>query len=181
MSLSDLAALGSFISGVAVLISFVFLAFQMRQNAHNQRATVHNERTALTQDLTLALAGDKETSEIWHRGNAADPSLDITDTNRYYMIMLSIFWAYEEHFYQHRDGMIDESRWATTIRRLRSMSVAPGCRAAWRVASVRMFESDFADWVNKIMDETPAVSGSAVLANAWKEATRLELAAAAKH
>jgi hypothetical protein len=70
--------------------------------------------------------------------------------------------AYEEHFYQHRDGMIDEARWATSIRRLRSMSASPGYRAAWRVASGRMFESDFADWVNKIINETPAGSGLAV-------------------
>jgi hypothetical protein len=31
MSLSDLASLGSFVSGVAVLVSLVFLYFQLRQ------------------------------------------------------------------------------------------------------------------------------------------------------
>jgi len=47
ISLSDLAAIGSFISGVAVVVSFVFLAVQLRQNARNQRAIMHIERTAL--------------------------------------------------------------------------------------------------------------------------------------
>jgi hypothetical protein len=47
MSLSDLASLGSFVSGIAVVLSFVFLAMQIRQSARNQRATIHNERTAL--------------------------------------------------------------------------------------------------------------------------------------
>jgi hypothetical protein len=37
MSLSDLAALGSFISGIAVVISFVFLGLQIRQADKNQK------------------------------------------------------------------------------------------------------------------------------------------------
>ena len=178
MSLSDLAALGSFISGVAVLISFVFLAFQLRQNAHNQRATVHNERTALTQDIALEIASSRESAEVYRRGSEADPSLDMADCNRYLSYALSAFWAYEEFFYQHRDGMIDEARWATNVRRLRSMVAQPGYRAAWRVFSNGWFESDFVDWFNKIMSETPIVVGSAVLGNAWKEAANRELAEA---
>src|SRR5471030_741503 len=175
MSLSDLAAIGSFISGVAVLISFVFLAFQLRQNARNQRATVHNERTALTQDIALGIASSKESSEVFRRGSEADATLDTADCNRYLGYALSAFWAYEEFFYQHRDGMIDEARWATNVRRLRSMVAQPGYRAAWRVFSDGCFESDFADWFNKIVNETPAIVGSAVLANAWKEAPHREL------
>jgi len=179
MSLSDLAALGSFLSGVAVLISFIFLAFQLRQNAHNQRATVHNERTALTQDIALSIASSKEASEVYRRGSEADTTLDIEDCSRYLSYALSAFWAYEEFFYQHRDGMIDEARWATNVRRLRSMVALPGYRAAWRVFSDGWFESDFVDWFNKIMNETPAIVGSAVLANAWKEAANRELVEAA--
>ena len=179
MSLADLASIGSFISGIAVLISFVFLAFQLRQNAHNQRATVHNERTALTQDIALGIASSRESSEVYRRGAEADATLDMADCNWYLGYALSAFWAYEEFFYQHRDGMIDEARWATNVRRLRSMVTQPGFRAAWRVFSSRWFESDFVDWFNKIMSETPIVVGWAVLASAWRGAANRELAEAA--
>ena len=179
MSLSDLAAVGSFVSGVAVLISFVFLAVQLRQSAHNQRASVHNERATLTQDIGLAIASDKEASELWRRGNEADPSLDAAEGNQYFVFAISAFWAYEEFFYQHQDGMIDQARWATNARRFRTMIAAPGFRAAWRVAASGYFESDFANWVEKIMREAPVTPGSSTLGRAWKEAARLELAAAA--
>jgi hypothetical protein len=33
MTLSDLASIGSFIGGIAVVLSFVFLTLQMRQSA----------------------------------------------------------------------------------------------------------------------------------------------------
>ena len=38
MSLSDLASLGSFVSGVAVLISLIYLALQVRQTEKNQQS-----------------------------------------------------------------------------------------------------------------------------------------------
>ena len=41
MSLSDLSSLGSFISGVAVLVSLVYLAIQFRQAEKNQRAVLN--------------------------------------------------------------------------------------------------------------------------------------------
>lgn len=37
MSLSDLAAVGSLISGIAVFLSFIFLSLQLRQANRNQR------------------------------------------------------------------------------------------------------------------------------------------------
>ena len=57
MSLTDLAAVGSFINGVAVLVSFVFVAYQLHENAHNQRATMHIARAALVQEKTRTTSG----------------------------------------------------------------------------------------------------------------------------
>ena len=44
MSLSDLAALGSFISGVAVVVTLVFLLVQMRQTNRNQKSLMQQGR-----------------------------------------------------------------------------------------------------------------------------------------
>ncbi len=38
MTLTDLASIGSLLSGVAVVISLAYLAFQIRQNTRHQRA-----------------------------------------------------------------------------------------------------------------------------------------------
>lgn len=43
MSLSDLASIGSFVSGVAVLASLIYLALQVRQNTHAHRVTAHQD------------------------------------------------------------------------------------------------------------------------------------------
>jgi len=63
MTLSDLAALGSFISELAVLISLFFLYFQLRQvnvqaqqAERTQQATIRHTRAARIVDIALASA-----------------------------------------------------------------------------------------------------------------------------
>ena len=41
MNLSDVASIGSFVSGVAVLVSLVYLSLQVRQTERNQRALMN--------------------------------------------------------------------------------------------------------------------------------------------
>ena len=166
MTLSDLAAFGSFIGGVSVVVSFAFLAVQVRQNTRNQRASIGIERAALSQNIgQVVLGGDM--SDIWVRGSAGDGSLTSLEIQRYVAHALMTFWLYEEHFYQRRDGMLDDTRWETNERRLRVMLGAPGYRAAWR-ASSEFFATDFARSVEKIMRETTADADPDAVANGWK-------------
>jgi len=51
MSHSDLAALGSFTSGIAVVATLVFL-LQIRQTVRNQRSLMQQGRTARIVDAT---------------------------------------------------------------------------------------------------------------------------------
>jgi hypothetical protein len=64
MSLSDLAALGSFVSGVAVMVTLIFLLLQMRQANRNQRALMQRMRSARNietwfKHLDIAIAATK--------------------------------------------------------------------------------------------------------------------------
>ncbi len=173
MTLSDLASIGSFVSGIAVVFSFVFLAMQLRQNAHNQRATVHNERAALVQELVIAsLSADM--MEIRARGNMGDPALDIVQSQRFLFLSLSTFRLLEEFFYQHRDGMLDEARWETNVRRVCSFLPAPGFRAAWRTLS-GSFGPDFIQWFDAMMRDVPASPDANAAVAVWKDFARQEL------
>lgn len=176
MTLSDLAAFGSFIGGIAVVVSFIFLAFQLRQSTHNQRTSIAIQRTALTQELSLGLfASDLP---LWARGGAVDPTLTDEEISRYQGIVLLTLWLYEEHFYQHRDGMLDPERWATNVNRLRAFMTMPGYRAAWRVIAPINFETDFRQSVDEILHATTVNDDPTAFIDAWKTLAKDELAKA---
>lgn len=176
MSLSDLAAFGDFIGGIAVVVSFIFLAIQLRQSTQNQRASVALERAALTQSIGQTIFSG-EIGDLFLRGNAADPTLTTAESSRYISVALMTFWLYEEHFYLRRDGMLDDARWNTNLRRLRAMMANPGYRAAWR-ACAPFFEADFAASVEDAIRETPTVADVTMFANGWKALAAGELAKA---
>lgn len=177
MSLADLAALGSFISGVAVVITLVILILQMRQASRNQRATMHFQRLAVVQDASIAIMSNPELSSLQIRGGTGDASMPVEMVMQYLVLTRSIFRLFEEFFYQHRDGMLDDVRWATNVRRFRMFSTAPGFRAAWRTEA-SSYEKDFAAWVESVFLEVTATPRPVAQVDVWHERVKEELSKA---
>jgi len=129
MSLGDLATLAS---SAAVLISLLFLGLQIRQSNRNQRSLMQQGRTTRNVDLLCRL-GDPKVSEIFVRVAKAE---DLSDTDYFvlYGYMASVFWSYEDSFFQFRSGMLDPKSWASDIATLKRLLSNPAYRAVWRAA-----------------------------------------------
>ena len=61
MSLSDWASIGSLVSSIAVLISLIYLALQVRQAERNQQASIRQGRATRMVDIILAAGEPVET------------------------------------------------------------------------------------------------------------------------
>jgi len=82
MSLSDLAAIGSFISGIAVFMSFIFLSLQLRQANRNQRSLMQQSRTGRNVEILLKIA-DPAVSETLAQANTNCAAMsDLQPTQR---------------------------------------------------------------------------------------------------
>ncbi len=62
MDLTQLANLGEFIGGVAVLVTLIYLAVQVRQGNRLARAQVHQETARMSSEL--AAQADRESMEL---------------------------------------------------------------------------------------------------------------------
>jgi len=56
MSISDLAAIGSFVSGIAVAVTLVFLVIQIRQTNRNQRSLMQQGHLTMLVDASMRWA-----------------------------------------------------------------------------------------------------------------------------
>jgi len=74
MSLTDLASLGSFVRGVAVLISLVYLALQVRRAEKYQRAQISHSRATRGIDLQTTFSAPG-LAEIVMRAREEAPDL----------------------------------------------------------------------------------------------------------
>jgi hypothetical protein len=140
MSLSDLASLGSFVSGVAVLASLVFLYFQVRQvNAQvlqterNQRAMLQQGRAARAVSVYLEAASTPDLADAVRRVGSDDLDLTPTAFTQFWFWAGAIVQNFEDTYLQHRHGMLDDASFDSAVGLMRVNLGAEGFRAAWRI------------------------------------------------
>ena len=115
MSFSDLASLGSFVSGVAVVVSFAFLGFQIRQANRNQRSQIQQGRAGAGLDLMLRLT-EPHLQESMMRGRAGDMSLEPAQIDAFVRAWIATFSIWEDSFLQRKTGTIDSASLASGRR-----------------------------------------------------------------
>jgi len=137
MSLSDLASIGSLVSGVAVLASLIYLTLQVRQNTHAHRTTAHQGRLAFVRDF-LAQVAQPSMPTVYLRGMEADSSLTEEEFTRFRALMHSWFLGMAEIVWLHERGVLDEDRFVGSMAALRGYLSFPGCRALWPIIKPTM-------------------------------------------
>jgi hypothetical protein len=133
MSLSDLAAFGSFVSGVAVLTSLIYLALQVRQTERNQQISIRHSRVSRTVDLHLALA-DPAVADAWLHGSLSPEEVTQTELSQFNHLCRAFFFHFEDSFYQREEGLLNDEAFETVVAGVRLLARSPGLRAAWKLA-----------------------------------------------
>ena len=152
MSLSDLASIGSFVSGVAVVITLALLLIQTRQTNRNQKALMQQGRSARTVELLMTLSEPRQ-SEIIVRAEAGDLALTPAEVRSYFMLCGAFFWNYEDSFLQFRAGTLDRASWENDLVSLNQFAALSSARLAWTF--VRNFSGGlYREFVDNLMRDT---------------------------
>jgi hypothetical protein len=173
MTLSDLASIGSLISGVAVLVSLVYLNLQTRQAAKNQQSLMQHGRSEQLGNW-LQYISQPDMAQLMIDGN--EGHLDTTDFCRYNSAVWAMVIRYENNFVQHRSGMLDDVQYEATLGSLKFQCGLPGFRANWKLIRPTM-DAHFVTFVDELISATPVVSGTAERSHAtWKAIVAQEAA-----
>jgi hypothetical protein len=178
MSLSDLASIGSLVSGVAVLGSLIYLALQVRQTDRNQQAAIRHSRSTRHVDINLARA-DPALINAWQHGMRNPDKLTETELAQFLTMCRANFYALEDAFYQHEEGLLNEDAWATVLATNRSLIGIPGYRVAWKAGVRRGYAGRFRVFMDEIVARASLEPTTPVISvGEWRAAYAAELAAA---
>ena len=154
MSLSDLAAVGSLASGIAVFLSFFFLAFQLRQANRNQKSLMQQARTGRNVEILLKLA-DPVMSETVAAASSNCAALSDSKIWSFYGFAAAVFWSYEDSFLQFEAGTLDARSWESDVATLRRLLAAPPYRAVWKMARDGM-RGNYRNYIDRLLNEVPS-------------------------
>jgi hypothetical protein len=173
MNLADLAALGSFVSGLAVLASLVYLSFQIRQSRLHQQASIRLGRAGRIVSMCFT-GSDPAIAEAIFKGNTGADDITATQRAQYQILCRGLFYHCEEEFFQHKEGLANDAYFASFVQGTSSLVRSPGFRAQWKMQRPS-FLPEFVAFMDKLLQDNPALPDHDAMAE-WKAAVAAEKA-----
>ena len=135
MSLSDLAALGTLISGLAVLASLIFVGFQLKQNTAAVRAAASQAHSQNWQQITVPVVESGDFARIWRLGLDDIESLTNDERVRFYAFAGATLRFFEGARLQWRHGQLDREHWHNVEQTAIDLAATSGFKAYWAARS----------------------------------------------
>ena len=152
MNWEAISAIGQIVGAIAVVISLIYLAREIRSNARSARmASVGTLNGWLRQ-----LAERPHLAEVWHRGIRDYKSVEGADRTRFSAFLFGLFRIFEEMHYQQLDRHLDPRLWRETETPMRHLiNRFPGVQAWWREFS-DWFDEESVKFVNQLQQTAKA-------------------------
>jgi len=157
MTLSDLANIAEIVGSIAVVISLVYLAMQIRQNTKTVRNATLQSNTALWSSLLTAVA-EPGLVEAYAAGLSGTPNIQSVHYTQFFLLCRGIFVAFENQYYQFREGALDQETYEGYERAISQQLLAfPGFRLWWRQSS-SVFSPTFVAHVDEMIRAVPVAA-----------------------
>ena len=149
MNWEAISALGQIVGAIAVVISVIYLALQVRSNARQTRLASMRSMSDAFNGFLQGLAGNPQMGELWYRGVTDYESIQGVDLPRYNALIDHLFRIYEDMYYQNLEGHLDPRVWHGFQAPMRDIIAYPGIQDWWQSRS-HWFSREFAEFVNEL-------------------------------
>lgn len=153
--LEALGNIGSFVGGVAVVISLIYLAAQIRHNTRATRLAAMQSAMLASQNVGILPVGDRDLARIVRVGLTTPDELDPDEFQQFRYYLINLLRVHEDMFVQNKAGIIDDETWDARTRSLRTIFSMPGGKKIWDSSDA--YRADFRTWMNTHLDreQTP--------------------------
>ena len=152
MTLTDLGSLGGFISGIAVAISLIYLAIQIRQGSKIARASLR-QSLAENQFAQLTLRATDPVIRAAFRKASVSEALSEDETAALLDYAVAGIRQWEALYSQYEHGMVAAEDWRTTRQIMLARFQLPIFRQAFNSLAPDCLNSRFLPEVSQIVEQ----------------------------
>ena len=148
-SLQDLALIAEIVGGIAVVLSLLYVGFQIQLNTAERRADSVESITSANRELALTYVNNSEAGIAWHKvidGNELTKrELDIMSDSLFAHLMLL-----EETYSKHQEGYIDDAFLEARVALIESKVLwSSQLRTVYEgMKRNRIFTEPFVEWLD---------------------------------
>ncbi len=103
--------IGDFVGGIAVIVTLIYLAMQIRQNTRSALASTELQVGRMSVDLNALIAGNPELARIYRLGLVGSEELTPDESIQWLSLLAVIFYSHEALYRQYERGLLEETSW----------------------------------------------------------------------
>ena len=147
MNWDAIGAIAEMIGGIAVLITLVYLAIQVRHASRIQRQTLLTNQTAHWVANCQTIGAHPELNQAWHK---ALRGADMTREERWQwsILLYGVILDFEEMYHLQKEGYEYEFRWESIQRALRIYLTTPAGKRWWDAAKDLYFDPEVVGYID---------------------------------
>lgn len=145
MNWDAIGAIGEIIGALAVFLTLIYLATQIRQNTVAIKGSTLN---SITEHKQFEIRWSSEIGSTFRKA-IEDPN-GLTEVEEFLMSdwLISSLVARENEYYQFRQGLLDHENWESSEKAIRMNLGYPWAQNWWHATSAVTFGDRFVDYVN---------------------------------
>ena len=128
MNWEAIGAIGEIGGAIAVLVSLIYLAVQIRQNTKMMRSSSKQQLTADTQNVIYKAM---DNPEVWVKLTNGDPASSPEEDARMSLLVRAMLRGFEAQVYQYDAGLLEEEEWQALRAAIVGICVLPGVSKYW--------------------------------------------------
>lgn len=153
-NLDSLANLGEIIGALAVVVSLIYLAVQVRQNTRAQQTENFSRALDRVAAMQAALSQDPETSVVFSKGVSDPSTLTPKERMQFTWAMYELFGAFEFMFVASRSKELPDEIWQRWSSAVAWWLSFPGVQTWWKVRPIP-FANSFTSYVEALLENNP--------------------------
>lgn len=153
MNLSDWANLAEIVSALAVVISLLYVGYQINLNTKEIRVANRQELVSRAHSATLTWATSPELIGALVKASRND---ELSDEERLYVTYATraVLYDVQEAFLLHEEGRLSSEYWKTRSSLIKAYLASDVAKQIYREQkAVDVLHQAFVDWVDKTIDD----------------------------
>lgn len=150
--LDTLGNLGDFIGGIAVVVTLIYLAVQVRQNTLALKAASWQEVVSGAREASR-LRGDPAIAPAWARGLSNYPNMPVQDVSRFYLAITDEALFFQGVFALYQSRQLDESVYNAYLGWFASVLATPGGTEWWRTNGRPIFVKEMVAEIDRHLEK----------------------------
>jgi hypothetical protein len=155
VTLNELGSLGEFISGLAVVVTLVYLALQIRHNTRAVRSSMHQDMVESTLRIAESVSDNPDVGRIALKADEDYDNLTKEEFIRFEAYAERVFGNFESVFYSYRNSMIEQDLWESWEASYLADISRTSMRRFWN-EDRPMHLRDYMDFIDQFYRKNPA-------------------------